>query len=96
MHSALLSGVVHLLAGVYNPGSGKAPPAAVAEKLRMLMDWAAWTATSVCVIGVFAAGGRMALNHRRGEGGEHATGLAWVAIACILIGSASAIVGALA
>jgi hypothetical protein len=37
----------------------------------------------------------MAVQHRRGEGGEHVAGLAWVAVACVLAGSASAVVGAL-
>jgi hypothetical protein len=37
----------------------------------------------------------MAVMHQRGWGGEHATGLAWVLLACVLAGSASSIVGLL-
>jgi hypothetical protein len=32
-------------------------------------------------------GGNMALKHRRGEAGAHASGLGWVLIACVLAGS---------
>jgi hypothetical protein len=86
----------HLVAlDPYNPGQGKAPPGSVTQKLQKVMDWVAWIVTSICVVGVMIVAGRMALLHRRGEGGEHAAGLAWVAAACILVGSASAIVGSL-
>jgi hypothetical protein len=37
----------------------------------------------------------MAVGQRRGEGGEHAARLGWVLAACIVIGSASALVGLL-
>jgi hypothetical protein len=97
MHSLTLMvhDVAHTLAGPYNPGQGKEPPSSVTAKLKTLMDWVAWVVTAICVVGIFIVAGRMALMHRRGEGGEHAAGLAWVATACILVGSASAIVGSL-
>jgi hypothetical protein len=37
----------------------------------------------------------MTIEHRRGGGGESVASLGWVAGGCIVIGSASAIVGAL-
>jgi hypothetical protein len=37
----------------------------------------------------------MALRHQRGEGGQHVSGLGWVLGGCILIGTASALVGSL-
>lgn len=97
MHSLTLAHeVARVLGGdPYNPGSGKAPPHTVLTKLHTLMDWVAYIVTSLCVVGIIIVAGRMAIMHRRGEGGEHAAGLAWVAAACILVGSASAIVGAL-
>ncbi len=58
-----------------------------------MLGWVAWFALSVCVLGVMISGGAMALASRRGEGGEHATRLGWVLAGCILIGSASAVVG---
>lgn len=39
--------------------------------------------------------GTMAVAHRRGGAGEHAAGLGWVLVACVLIGSASTLVGIL-
>jgi hypothetical protein len=37
----------------------------------------------------------MAIGQRRGEGGEHAARLGWVLAACIVIASATLLVGAL-
>lgn len=85
--------VMALAAAVPNPGQGQAPPGS--EKLEKLLGWVAWVVFGICVVGVLVVAGRMAISHRRGEGGEHATGLAWVGAACILAGSASAIVQAL-
>ncbi|MFV0459909.1 MAG: hypothetical protein ACK5MT_14185 [Actinomycetales bacterium] len=59
---------------------------------QTLINWGAWFALGVCVIGVIVTGGVMAIASRRGEGGEHATRLAWVLMGCIVIGSASGIV----
>ena len=47
----------------------------------------------ICVLGILIAGAMMAVGQRRGEGGEHAARLGWVLAACIVIGSASALVG---
>lgn len=85
--------VAALLDAVPNPGSGTAPPGS--EKLTKLLSWVAWIVTGLCVAGVLMVAGRMALQHQRGEGGQHGAGLAWVMAACILVGSASAVVGAL-
>lgn len=35
-----------------------------------IMGWA-WVALAVCILGLFAAGALMAIQSRRGEGGEH-------------------------
>lgn len=64
-----------------------------ASGFSTLLSWVAWFALGICVIGVIVSGGAMALASRRGEGGEHATRLGWVLAGCIVIGSASAIVG---
>ncbi|MEW2353742.1 hypothetical protein [Spirillospora sp. NPDC029432] len=88
----------HLLA-MANPDDFKPNQAPVPEelknKVRVLLGFVAWTVTGLCVAGVLMVGGRMAVMHRRGEGGEHASGLAWVGGACVLVGSAAAIVGAI-
>ncbi|GGP13080.1 hypothetical protein LDL08_32690 [Nonomuraea glycinis] len=86
----LLAGVATM---VPDPGMGTPPPGS--EKLLTALGWAAWIVTGVCVAGVMGVAARMALVHHRGEGGRHAVGLAWVMAACVLLGSASSLVGAL-
>ncbi|MEU9019230.1 hypothetical protein [Actinomadura sp. NPDC048394] len=82
-----------LVAAIPNPGQGEKPPGA--DKLELMLKWVAWVVFGLCVTGILIVAGRMAVSHRRGEGGEHASGLAWVFASCILAGSASAIVGVL-
>jgi len=84
-----------LLAGVPNPGSGTAPPGS--QGFTTILGWVAWVAFGICVLGVIITGAQMAISHRGGGGGgEHAARLGWVFAGCIVIGSASALVGALA
>ncbi|MFI5735952.1 conjugal transfer protein TrbC [Kribbella sp. NPDC051587] len=75
------------------PLGGQRPPGA--EKLDLVIDWVRWIAFTICVLGILIAGAMMAVGQRRGEGGEHAARLGWVLAACIVIGSASLLVGAL-
>ncbi|MGW7514255.1 hypothetical protein ACWGJ2_01510 [Streptomyces sp. NPDC054796] len=79
--------------GVPDVGGGEAPPGA--EDLLKVLKWVAWTVTALCVAGIFAVAARMAVDHSRGGGREHARGLGFVLGACLLVGSASGIVGAL-
>ena len=106
MHSALLTfqGLHHLLTSTPTPAPGgpadyrpdtSAVPSDLKHKVQLLLGFVAWTVTGLCVAGVLMVSGKMAISHRRGEGGEHAAGLAWVGGACVLVGSAAAIVGAL-
>lgn len=74
-------------------GGGKAPPGS--DKLLEVVDWVRWIAFTVCILGILIAGAMMAVGQRRGEGGEHAARLGWVLAACIVIASASLLVGAL-
>lgn len=96
IHSLLESAVIFAdttAPGVPNPGAGEAPPGS--EGFLKILSWAAWIAFAVCVLGVIMAGATMAVQSRRGEGGEHMSRLGWVLAGCIIIGSASALVGAL-
>jgi hypothetical protein len=81
------------LATVVDPGQGIAPPGA--EGIITIVQWVAWTVLAVCVLGVLLVGARMALAHRRGEGADHAVGLAYVLGGAVLVGSASGLIAAL-
>ncbi|MFI8848875.1 hypothetical protein [Streptomyces sp. 891-h] len=74
-------------------GGGAAPPGA--DGLLTVLKWVAWTVTALCVAGIFGVAARMALDHSKGGGREHAKGLGYVLGACLLVGSASGLVGAL-
>lgn len=77
-----------------NPGGGEPPPGS--EGLLQILRWAFWIASAVCVLGVIIAGGAMALAMQgHGRGGENVARLGWVLAGCIVIGSASALVGML-
>lgn len=87
--------MLHALAvtvlAVPDPGQGTAPPGS--GGITTILSWAAWVVFALCVVGVLSVAGAMAVAHRRGSGGEHASSLGWVLGACIVAGSASAIVG---
>lgn len=93
MLHASVSLALDLVAQVPNPGGGTKPPGA--DGIEKILGWVAWVAVAVCVLGVLFAGATMAIQHRRGEGGESVSRLGWVLSGCIVIGSASALVGAL-
>ncbi|MGH2949967.1 MAG: hypothetical protein ACRDPC_27515 [Solirubrobacteraceae bacterium] len=83
-----------VFAQIPDPGQGKKPPGS--DKFLTILQWGAWIAFGICVLGVIVAGAQMALSHRHGsQGGEHAARLGWVAAGCVVVGSASALVGAL-
>jgi hypothetical protein len=79
---------------VPNPGGGEMPPGEIGEKVLLILKWIAALCTAACVGGVIYTGGRMAIAHRRGDETNIAQ-LGWVLFACLLIGSAWAIVTAL-
>ncbi|MEU4294852.1 TrbC/VirB2 family protein [Kribbella sp. NPDC026596] len=85
--------LVHLVSELPNLLPMEAPPGA--DKLEKVLGWVKWIAYTVCILGVLIAGAMMAVGQRRGEGGEHAARLGWVLAACIVIGSATALVDAL-
>jgi hypothetical membrane protein len=63
------------------------------EKVATLLGWGKWVGLAMCVGGLMVAGAMMAINSRRGEGGEHVGAIGKVMAAVILIGAAGAIVG---
>jgi hypothetical protein len=91
--SAAAAHAIHFLADVPNPGTGIQPPGTAG--LVTILQWVAWVVCGICVAGVLMVAGRMAVMHNRGEGGQHMVGIAYVLGACVLVGAASALVGAL-
>ena len=85
--------LAYFVTQVPDPGSGTAPPGS--EGIITILQWAAWIAAAVCVLGVLIAGAMMAVQMRQGEGGQSVTRLGWVMAGAIVIGSASALVGAI-
>lgn len=72
------------------------PPPAMPEGLGgfiTIMGWAKWVALAVCVLGLVAAGAMMAINARRGEGGEHVGRIGMALGGVIVISAAGSLVG---
>ncbi len=66
------------------------------EGLTVILGWAKWVALTVCILGLFAAGAMMAVQSRRGEGGEHVGKIGMALAGVIVISAAVALVGFLA
>lgn len=92
MYSILIDVASFVLAQAPTPKSAKPPGGAGLERI---LDWAAWIALGVGVLGFLIAGSMMTISARRGEGGEHASRLGWVMAGCVVVSSSSAIVNAL-
>jgi hypothetical protein len=84
--------LVHLVSEAANllPMIDDEPPGM--DKLKGVVNWVKVIAYVICGLGILIAGAMMAVGQRRGEGGEHAARLGWVLAACIVIGSATALV----
>jgi len=87
--------LLRLVLAVIDPGQGVAPPGA--DKLTTILQWVAWGVFAVCVGGVLISAAKLAHAHNQGYGGasQHTTSLVWTLVACVIAGSASAIVAAL-
>jgi len=82
-----------LLAQVPNPPPVQPPGTG---GLTALLGWGKWLALAVCILGLFAAGALMAIQSRRGEGGEHVGKIGMALVGVIVISAAAALVGFLA
>jgi hypothetical protein len=82
--------------------AGKAPAWAVPEPVPAtppgsrafltILNWVAWGALTLCVLGVIGAGVSMVVAKGRGEGGEVLARLGWALAGSIVVGSAAALV----
>ena len=60
--------------------------------ISLAMGWLKWVALAICLAGLLIAGGMMAIQSRRGEGGEHAGKIAWALGGVIVISAAASLV----
>jgi hypothetical protein len=79
---------------IINPGQGTAPPG-VSGPVTTIISWTAWIVFALCVAGILTVGGKLAIAHQQGRGGEHGQGLAFVLGGAVLAASASGLIGAL-
>lgn len=79
---------------VPDPGGSEAPP--FEHALMKMVQWGMWGALLCCVVGFIVIGARMALQHKRGEGGGHVGSMAIVGFATVVIITAHEIVSQLA
>lgn len=82
-----------LPAAVPDPNSVQPPGT---DGFNDVMGWAKWVALAVCILGLFIAGALMAVQSRRGEGGEHVGKIGMALGGVIVISAAAALVGFLA
>lgn len=63
------------------------------EAVSTILGWATWVGLVVCILGLIAAGTLMAVQSRRGEGGEHVGKIGMALGGVIVISAAVALVG---
>lgn len=80
-----------VIAAVPDPTQGTDPPGAA--EFNNILHWLFYGVTLLCVAGVLICAGKMAVQHRHGEAGQHFGAIGMVLGACVLAGSASALVG---
>ncbi|MBX9244626.1 hypothetical protein ICW40_07360 [Actinotalea ferrariae] len=85
-----MSLLVTILTAVPDP-SPVQPPGT--EGLTSIMGWVKWVALAICIIGLIIAGAMMAIQSRRGEGGEHAGKIGMALGGVIVISAAGSLVG---
>ncbi|WP_017585610.1 hypothetical protein [Nocardiopsis ganjiahuensis] len=69
----------------------QAPPG-LDSGFTTILGWAKWLALAVCVLGLIIAGALMAIQSRRGEGGEHMSKIGMVLAGVIIISAATSLV----
>ena len=90
LNSLAVYAIVHNIE-IPTPAGG--PPQELKDKVGHLLGLLMFVVAAACVVGVLVAAIKMALAWGRGELEQSAKGLGGVLIACVLAGSASAVVG---
>ncbi|WP_250447712.1 hypothetical protein [Actinotalea sp. C106] len=91
--TTLTTVAVDVMAAVPDPAPRRPPGI---EGFDAILSWAKWVSLAVCLLGLFAAGALMAIQSRRGEGGEHVGKIGMALGGVIVISAAGALVGFLA
>lgn len=89
-----LNMIASILPGNIPDPSPEQPPGT--GGITTIISWAKWIAYAIAGIGIIFVAIRMAIQHRRGEGGEHLGSLGWVLGAVILVGGGIGIITTLA
>lgn len=89
---ATLNALATDVLAVGDPGS-IIPPGG--DKFTMMAGWVKWAAGLACFVGLCIVVATMAIQHRRGSGGEHGAAVGWVAGASILLGVGAGMLTAL-
>ena len=85
-----LAHLLDVLGSVPNPGEGEAPSGF--GKFNDIMGWAKWIALGILVVALMAAGVRLAVAGRTGDGGEHVTHIGRALGGVIVVSAAFALV----
>lgn len=76
---------------VPDPGDGEQPPGF--DKFTDVMGWVKYVALGALVLALIGAGVMMAINQRRGEGGEDAGRILKVLIGAMIVSAAVSVIG---
>ena len=66
------------------------------SNVTTVLGWAKWVCLAVCILAIFAAGAMMAVQSRRGEGGENVARLGWIMGGVIIISGGASLISFLA
>ncbi|MEV6317818.1 hypothetical protein [Streptomyces sp. NPDC051776] len=86
----MLKNLALYLAAVPNPG--RQAPAALSDKVNLVLGITAWAGTAAGVAGVLITGATMAVSLKRGESSEHMGRLGMVLGGCVLVATAGPLV----
>ncbi|MET8948220.1 hypothetical protein ABZX30_32980 [Streptomyces sp. NPDC004542] len=74
------------------PDPQRNAPAALTDKIDLVLGIAAWVGTAAGVAGVLVTGAMMAISVKRGESSEHMSRLGMVLGGCVLVATAGPLV----
>ncbi|WP_017558028.1 hypothetical protein [Nocardiopsis baichengensis] len=89
--AAAAADLLPMSAKIPDPGGGQPPP--VGKGFITILQWAKWLSLAVCVAGLMIAGATMAIQSRRGEGGEHMGRIVMVLGGVVVIAAATSLIG---